>query len=62
MSDVPDLCKVRIGWPIRRTERSHVSIVLDLSLGAPGFDFSQKVVLKLRVDWRAVRPDVARIS
>ena len=58
-SDVPDLCKVRVGCPIGRSDHSHVSIVLDLSLGAAGFDFSQEVVLKSRVNWRAVCSDIA---
>ena len=35
--------------------------MLDLALGAPGFDFSQEVVLKSRVNWRAVRSDVAHM-
>ena len=51
LSDVPYLCKVRVGCPIGRTGNSHVGIVLDLSLGAPGFDLSQEVVLKSRVNW-----------
>ena len=46
MSDVPDLCKVRVGCPIGKSDLSHAGIVLDLSLGAPGFDFSLEVVLK----------------
>ena len=46
MSDVPDLCKVRIGCPIRRSDHYHVGIVLDLLLGAPGLGFRREVVLK----------------
>ena len=61
MSDVPDLCKVRVGCLIGRSDHPHVGIVLDLSLGAPGVDFSQEVVLKPRVNWRAVRSDVAQM-
>ena len=44
-----------------RFDNSHVGIVLDLSLRAPGVDFSQEVVLKPRVNWRAVRSDVAQM-
>ena len=47
ISDVPELCKVRVGCPIWRSDHAHVGIVLDMSHGAPGFNFSQKVVLKL---------------
>ena len=39
ISDVSDLCKVRVGCPIARSDHSHVGIVIDLSLGAPGIDF-----------------------
>ena len=46
--------KVRVDCPIVRSNHSHVSIVLDLPLGAPGFDFCKEVSLKLSVDWRAV--------
>ena len=42
--DVPDLCKVRVGCPIGRSDHSHVGIVLHWSLGSPGFDSSQEVV------------------
>ena len=52
MSDVPDLCKVRVGCSIGRSDHSFVSIVLD---------FSQEVLLKSRVNWRAVRSDVAQM-
>ena len=50
---------VRVSYPIGRSEHSHLGIVLDLSRGAPGFDFSQEVVLKSKMNWRAVRSDVA---
>ena len=30
-------------------------------LAAPGFDFSQEVVLKSSVNWRVVRSDVAQM-
>ena len=60
-SDGPDLCKVLVGCPIERSDHSHVGIVLDMSLGAPSFDFSQDVVLKSRLTWRAVRSDVAQM-
>ena len=61
MSDVPDLCKVQVGCPIGRSDHSHIGAVLDLSLGAPCFDFGQVVVLKSTVNWRAVRLDVAQM-
>ena len=32
-----------------------------MSLGVPGFDFRQEVVLKSRVNWRAVRSDIAQM-
>ena len=35
--------------------------MLDLSLGAPDFYFSQEVVLKSRVNWRTVSSDVAQM-
>ena len=61
MSDVLDLCKVRVGCPIGRSDHSHVGIMLNLPLGAPGFDFSQDVVLKSRVNWRTVCSDVTQM-
>ena len=60
MSDVPYLCKVRDGFPIERSDFSHVGIELDSSLGAPGFDLCQEVVLMSRVNWLAVRSDAAQ--
>ena len=36
--------------------------MLDLSLGAPGYDFSQEVVLKSRVNCRAVLSYVAQMT
>ena len=62
MSKFHDLCEVRVVCPIGRFYHSHVSIVLDLSHGAPGFDLSHEVVLESRENWRAVRLDVAQIS
>ena len=61
MSDVPDQCKVRVRCPIGRCDQSDVGIWLDISLGVPGFIFSQEVVLKSRVNWRAVRLDIAQM-
>ena len=61
MSDVPDMCKGQVGCSIGRSANVHVSILLDLSLGAPGFNFCQEVVLKSRVNWRAVCSDVAQM-
>ena len=51
MSDVPDLCKVRVTDCL--TERSYFSYVsnkLYLSRGGPGIDFSQEVGLKSQVN------------
>ena len=41
---------MKAGSPIERSDHSHVGILLDLSLGAPGFDFSQELVLKFLVN------------
>ena len=61
MSDVPDLCKVRVSCSNGRSAHSHVGILLDLSLGARCFDFSQEVVLKSRVNWQNIRSTVAQM-
>ena len=61
MSKFHDLCEVRVVCPIGRFYHSHVSIVLDLSHGAPGFDLRHEVVLESRENWRAVRLDVAQM-
>ena len=45
MTEVPDLCKVKLGCPILRSEHSHVNIVLDFSLGAPVFYLSKIVFI-----------------
>ena len=47
--------------PTGRSDHNHTGIVLELSLGAPGFDLSQEVVLKSRMNWRAVRSDIAQM-
>ena len=60
ISDVPNLYKVRVGCRIGRFDHS-LLVGLDLSLGAPGFDFSYEVVLKSRVNWRAVCSAVAQM-
>ena len=62
MSDVPDLCKEWVGCPIERSDHSHDGIELDLSFGAPGFDFSQEVFLNSRVNCRAVCLDVTQCT
>ena len=38
---------MKVDCPIGRRDHSHVSIVLDLSVGAPGNDFVKEVVFKL---------------
>ena len=45
MPDVPDVCKVRVGCLIGRSNHFHVGIVLNLSPGAPRIEFSQEVEL-----------------
>ena len=57
-SDVRDLC---LGCPVGRYGHSHVVIVINLSLGALGIDFSQEVVLKSRINWQDVRSVVAQM-
>ena len=47
--------------PFGRSDHARVRNVLDLSLGAPGFDFSKEVMLNSRVNWRAVYSDVAQM-
>ena len=58
MYGVSNLCEL---GPIERYLLSHVVIVLDLSLGTPGFDFSQVDVLKAEENRLAVRSDVAQM-